>query len=67
MISTHAPEADQIGAGVLQRPKNSRYGWSENGEGLKHRPEHFIWSRGWGKTSMNALYLLPRNTIECQS
>ena len=34
-ISTHAPEADPIGAGALTRPKSSLYGWLENGEGLK--------------------------------
>ena len=34
MISTHAPDADQIGAGALKRPKSSLYGWLENGEGL---------------------------------
>lgn len=34
MILTHAPEANQFGAGALQRPKSSLYGGFRNGEGL---------------------------------
>lgn len=44
MISTRAPEADQIGIGAPQRPKSSLYGWDGNGEGVS-RPKSSLY--GW--------------------
>jgi hypothetical protein len=56
VISTHAPEADQVGAGVLQRPKNSLNDWSTNGEGLTPScPQKMVGASQGGEQYLSSL------------
>jgi hypothetical protein len=62
VISTHAPEADQIDARALQRPKSSLYDWYGKGAGLRGRKAHS--TIGMEKGLGSILHELPLQVVQ---